>query len=103
MYSRIFQAVYNRVEDIRRIGTASLDLTWVAAGRMDGFFEIGLKPWDVAAGTLIVREAGGVVMDFEGNDAVEDAGTVIAAPFKIMTPLHQLIGPKWQQRKQKSD
>ena len=103
VYSRIFQSVYNRVEDIRRIGTASLDLTWVAAGRMDGFFEIGLKPWDVAAGALIVREAGGVVMDFEGNDAVEDAGTVIAAPFKIMTPLRQLIGPKWQQRKQKSD
>ncbi|MBT8059314.1 MAG: hypothetical protein KJO33_06950, partial [Gammaproteobacteria bacterium] len=97
------QSVYNRVEDIRRIGTASLDLTWVAAGRMDGFFEIGLKPWDVAAGALIVREAGGVVMDFEGTDAVEDAGTVIAAPFKIMTPLRQLIEPKWRQRKQKSD
>jgi myo-inositol-1(or 4)-monophosphatase len=103
VYSRIFQSVYNRVEDIRRIGTASLDLTWVAAGRMDGFFEIGLKPWDVAAGALIVREAGGVVMDFEGTDAVEDAGTVIAAPFKIMTPLRQLIEPKWRQRKQKSD
>ena len=99
VYSRIFQAVYTKVEDIRRIGTASLDLTWVAAGRMDGFFEIGLNPWDVAAGALIVREAGGVVLDFEGNDAVEEAGTVIAAPFKVMTPLMQLIKPRWESRK----
>jgi myo-inositol-1(or 4)-monophosphatase len=50
----------------------------------------------VAAGTLIVREAGGVVLDFDGNDAVEDAGTLIAAPYKIMTPLRQAIGKRWQ-------
>jgi myo-inositol-1(or 4)-monophosphatase len=99
LYSRIFQSVYTKVEDIRRIGTASLDLTWVAAGRMDGFFEIGLQPWDVAAGALIVREAGGVVMDFDGSDDVEEAGTIIAAPYKIMTPLRQLIAPRWAQRK----
>lgn len=99
VYSRIFQAVYTKIEDIRRIGTASLDLAWVAAGRMDGFFEIGLKSWDVAAGALIVREAGGVVMDFEGKDQVEEAGTIIAAPYHLMTPLHQLIAPRWQQRK----
>jgi myo-inositol-1(or 4)-monophosphatase len=95
-YSRVFQSVFTKVEDIRRIGTASLDLTWVAAGRMDGFFEIGLKPWDVAAGALIVREAGGVVLDFEGNDAAEEAGTLIAAPYKVMTPLRQAISKRWQ-------
>ena len=95
-YGRIFQAVFAKVEDFRRAGTASLDLAWVAAGRMDGYFEIGLKPWDVAAGALLVREAGGVVMDFEGSDAVEDAGTIIAAPYKIMTPLRQLIASKWK-------
>jgi myo-inositol-1(or 4)-monophosphatase len=49
----------------------------------------------VAAGTLIVREAGGVVLDFEGNDAVEYSGSIIAAPFKVMTPLRQLIASKW--------
>ncbi len=95
-YSRIFQSVLTKVEDFRRAGTASLDLTWVAAGRLDGFFEIGLKPWDVAAGTLIVREAGGVVLDFDGNDAVEEAGTIIAAPYKVMTALRQVIASKWK-------
>jgi myo-inositol-1(or 4)-monophosphatase len=98
-YGRIFQSVFAQVEDFRRAGTASLDLAWVAAGRMDGFFEIGLKPWDVAAGALLVREAGGVVLDFDGNDGVEDAGTIIAAPYKIMTLLRQLIASKWNPRK----
>ena len=95
-YARVFQAVFSKVEDFRRAGTASLDLAWVAAGRMDGYFELGLKPWDVAAGSLIVREAGGVVLDFDGNDAVEEAGSIIAAPYKVMTPLRQLINSRWK-------
>jgi myo-inositol-1(or 4)-monophosphatase len=95
-YAKVFQAVFSKVEDFRRAGTASLDLAWVAAGRMDGYFEIGLKPWDVAAGALIVREAGGVVMDFDGEDAVEESGTIIAAPYKVMTPLRQVISSSWK-------
>jgi myo-inositol-1(or 4)-monophosphatase len=95
-YGRIFQSVFAKVEDFRRAGTASLDLAWVAAGRLDGFFEIGLQAWDVAAGALLVREAGGVVLDFDGNDNVEEAGTIIAAPYKIMTQLRQLIAAKWK-------
>ena len=94
-YSRVFQSVLSNVEDFRRAGTASLDLAWTAAGRLDGYFEVGLQPWDVAAGALIVREAGGVVLDFDGNDGVEDAGSIIAAPYKIMTALRQLIAAKW--------
>ena len=94
-YSRVFQAVLGQVEDFRRAGTASLDLAWTAAGRLDGYFEVGVKPWDVAAGALIVREAGGVCMDFDGNDDVENAGSIIAAPFKVMTPLRQIIASKW--------
>jgi len=94
-YSRVFQAVLGQVEDFRRAGTASLDLAWTAAGRLDGYFEVGLKPWDVAAGALIVREAGGVVMSFDGSDDVEETGTLIAAPFKLMTPLRQVIAAKW--------
>ncbi len=94
-YAKLFQAVFSKVEDFRRAGTASLDLAWVAAGRMDGFFEIGLNAWDVAAGALLVREAGGVVLDFNGSEAVECAGTIIAAPYKVMTPLRQLIAAKW--------
>jgi len=96
-YSRVFQSVLSNVEDFRRAGTASLDLAWTAAGRLDGYFEVGLKPWDVAAGALIVREAGGVVLDFAGDDHVEESGSIIAAPYKIMTPLRQLIAAKWSQ------
>jgi myo-inositol-1(or 4)-monophosphatase len=94
-YGRIFQAVFEKVEDFRRAGTACLDLTWVAAGRLDGFFEIGLQPWDVAAGALIVREAGGVVMNFSGHDDVENSGTIIAAPYKLMTQLLSMIQSRW--------
>lgn len=95
-YTGIFSAVFKRVEDIRRAGSAALDLAWVAAGRLDGFFEIGLKAWDVSAGAMIVREAGGVVTDFEGGDRVEESGTILAAPYKLMTPLRQIIEPRWK-------
>jgi len=99
LYTGMFSEVFRKVEDIRRYGAASLDLAWVAAGRMDGYFEIGLKPWDVAAGTLLVREAGGVVVDFEGSDAVEYSHSILAAPFKLMTPLRQIIEPRWAKAK----
>ncbi len=94
-YARVFQPVFQRVEDIRRSGSACLDFAWTAAGRVDAYFEVGLKPWDVAAGALLVREAGGVVLDFDGKDDPEEAGTVVAAPYKIMTPLLRLIQSKW--------
>ena len=73
VYTGIFSDVYKKIEDIRRFGAASLDLAWVAAGRMDAYFEIGLKPWDVAAGALLVREAGGVVSDFDDADDLDNA------------------------------
>jgi len=64
------------VRDIRRAGAAALDLCWVAAGRLDGYYERGLKPWDWAAGRLIVAEAGGALRDLEGDPA----GLVAASP-----------------------
>lgn len=100
-YGKIFQAVFERVEDFRRAGTACLDLAWVASGRLDAYFEIGLKPWDVAAGALLVREAGGVVMDFSGGDDVENSDSLIAAPYKLMTSLRQIIQSRWTQSKKK--
>ena len=58
------------VAGIRRFGAAALDLAWVAAGRFDGFWEHGLPPWDIAAGVLLVREAGGYVTDLKGGDTI---------------------------------
>jgi len=99
VYTGIFSDVFKKIEDIRRNGAAALDLAWVAAGRMDAYFEIGLKPWDVAAGALLVREAGGVVTDFDGNDAVEESHSILAAPYKLMTPLRKIIEPRWAKAK----
>jgi len=99
VYTGIFSEVFKKIEDIRRNGVASLDLAWVAAGRMDAYFEIGTKAWDVAAGALLVREAGGVVTDFDGNDAVESSNSILAAPYKLMTPLRQIIEPRWAKAK----
>ena len=66
-YQRQFVRVAAATSGIRRPGAAAIDLAWVAAGRLDGFWEQRLAPWDMAAGTLLVREAGGVVTDFEGS------------------------------------
>jgi len=68
---------------VRRPGAAALDLAWVAAGRTDGFWELGLSPWDMAAGALLVREAGGLVGDLAGEDAFLENGRIIAANGKI--------------------
>jgi myo-inositol-1(or 4)-monophosphatase len=95
-YMNIFTRLWDQAEDFRRAGTASLDLAWTAAGRVDGFFEIGLKAWDISAGALLVREAGGVVTDFAGNDKVEECDSIIAAPYKLMTELRRIIEPRWK-------
>ena len=64
---------------VRRFGSAALDLAYVAAGRYDGFWERGLKSWDIAAGILLVREAGGFVSDFASRDRALDSGDIVAA------------------------
>ena len=70
-------------QEVRRDGSAALDLCSVAAGRFDGFWELKLKPWDVAAGTLIVREAGGIVSDLAGKPVRLDAGEILASNGRI--------------------
>lgn len=77
-YLAAFRRVFMRVSDLRRPGAAALDLAGVACGRFDGFFEIGLKPWDAAAGGLLIREAGGVITDFGGGDAWLESGNIVA-------------------------
>ncbi|MDN3517896.1 inositol-1-monophosphatase [Aquisalimonas lutea] len=92
-YMNQFQAVIRRAGDLRRAGSAALDLAYVAAGRLDGYWELGLKPWDIAAGALIVREAGGVVADFNGEERYMDNGNVVAGNPKLFHDLLQEIRP----------
>ncbi len=73
------EAVMGASTGVRRFGSAALDLAWVAAGRYDAFWERGLKPWDIAAGMLMVREAGGVVTDLNGGEKALETGDVLAA------------------------
>jgi len=77
-FARTLGTLMPQVAGIRRFGAAALDLAWVAAGRYDGFWELGLKPWDIAAGLLIVREAGGYATDSQGGDP-RPTGDVVAA------------------------
>jgi len=75
----------------RRLGSAALDLAYVAAGRVDGFFEPGLSTWDIAAGVLLVREAGGFVGDFGGGDRFLESGDIVAANPKLFKLMIQTI------------
>jgi myo-inositol-1(or 4)-monophosphatase len=79
-------------QGIRRCGSAALDLCFVAAGRLDGFWELNLKPWDIAAGALVVREAGGVITDFSGRDIDQDGSRVVASNGSIHQEMLELIG-----------
>lgn len=78
---------------IRRPGSASLDLAYVACGRYDGFWEIGLSPWDMAAGALIVQEAGGMVTDFSGDQTYLESGNIVAGNPKIHAEMLRRILP----------
>ncbi|MBU3846994.1 MAG: inositol monophosphatase [Candidatus Acinetobacter avistercoris] len=79
----------------RRTGSAALDLAYVAAGRFDGYFELGLKPWDIAAGELIMKEAGGTVVDARGGSDSMNNGQVLACSMKMLKPLMQAVVPAW--------
>ena len=79
-HSAVLRRVLEEVEDVRRAGAAALDLAWVAAGVFDGFFELGLKVWDVAAGALLVREAGGLVTDWDGGDGFLGGDILAGSP-----------------------
>ena len=93
-YLRMFRNVTLTCSGVRRPGAAALDLAWVAAGRIDGFWEIGLSPWDIAAGALLVREAGGLIGDLDGEDKFLESGRVVASNSKIFGALLQLLKQK---------
>jgi myo-inositol-1(or 4)-monophosphatase len=90
-YVRELAAVMSAVAGVRRFGAASLDLAWVAAGRFDGFWEHDLSPWDMAAGLLLIREAGGFATDLSGGDAILRTGGIVAGNETIHRQLLALI------------
>ncbi|MFD2164693.1 inositol-1-monophosphatase [Thalassotalea euphylliae] len=92
-YLNMFKAMFTKTADMRRAGSAALDLAYVAAGRIDGYFEIGLKPWDTAAGELIVIEAGGLVTDFVGGHNHQKSGNIVAGSTHIIREMLKDIRP----------
>jgi myo-inositol-1(or 4)-monophosphatase len=91
-FARHFANFIMNAQGVRRDGAAALDLAYVAAGRFDGFWEEGLKPWDVAAGSLLVTEAGGVVTDFSGGQRWLDRGNIVGASRGVHAELLEIIG-----------
>ena len=92
-YLSMFRELTARTAGLRRAGAAALDIAYVAAGRLDGFWEMGLSPWDMAAGALMVQEAGGLVGDFRGDSGYLESGRMICGAPKIFAQLVQVIGP----------
>jgi myo-inositol-1(or 4)-monophosphatase len=92
-YIKMFRVMVQSCAGLRRPGSAALDLAYVAAGRLDGFFEKGLRPWDIAAGSLLISEAGGIVGDFTGESDYLYKGNVIAGSPKIFAQMISLLSP----------
>lgn len=90
-YMAIFKELSRKTAGLRRPGAASLDLAYVAAGRLDGFWEFGLAPWDMAAGSLLISEAGGLVSDLGGETNYLETGNIVTGTPKIFTSLLQVV------------
>lgn len=90
-YLKCLHEISKQCAGIRRAGAAALDLAYVAAGRFDGFWELGLKPWDVAAGALLITEAGGLVSDFKGGNDFLNGGNIVAANPKLLKFLLPIV------------
>ena len=90
-YLAIFRELLTKTAGIRRPGSAALDLAYVACGRLDGFWEYGLKEWDMAAGTLLIQEAGGAVSDFEGGEAYLATGNVVGGGLRVHGAILEVV------------
>lgn len=86
-YTRLFYSILTDASDLRRMGAASIDLAYVACGRFDGFFELGLNIWDLAAGDIIIREAGGKISDFWGENKHLNTGFILAGNKSVHSEL----------------
>lgn len=90
-YLASFKAIMLKTIGVRRFGSAALDLAYVAAGRYDGFWEIGLSQWDIAAGALLIQEAGGVISDLQGRDKHFESGNVLAGNIRVHRQMELLL------------
>jgi len=90
-YLESFKTLAEQSSGIRRLGVASLDLAYLAAGRFDAFWEMYLKPWDIAAGVLLVKEAGGMISDFQGDNNFMENGHIVAATPRLFKPTLQVV------------
>jgi myo-inositol-1(or 4)-monophosphatase len=97
-YLGMMQAMIPGSAGIRRAGSAALDLAYVAAGRFDGFWEYDLNQWDMAAGVLLVEEAGGLVSDFSGGFEFMESGNIIAATPKLFKEMLKIIQPRYRKK-----
>jgi len=93
-YLESFRAFFPMTSGIRRAGAASLDLAYLACGRLDGFWEYKLKLWDIAAGVLLVREAGGMISDIDGGDHYMETGNIVAANSSLLKVMLQKLNAK---------
>jgi len=94
-YMDIINEFLNDTHGVRRLGSAAIDLAYVACGRLEGFFEYNLHPWDVAAGTIIVRQAGGMVTDFKGGDTFLFGNQLCASNTLVHKEMLGIIQPRW--------
>ncbi|MFK8050340.1 MAG: inositol monophosphatase family protein [Halioglobus sp.] len=92
-HSKTIELLAGQCAGIRRAGAASLDLAYVAAGRLDAFWEIGLAPWDIAAGALLIKEAGGLVADIDSSDNYMDSGNIVCGNPKCFKSVLQVTKP----------
>ncbi len=97
-YLETMRALVPKSAGVRRAGAAALDLAYVAAGRLDGFWEFGLEPWDMAAGVLLIREAGGLVTDADGDEHYMASGNIVTGTAKVLRELVKVIKPIWKAR-----
>jgi myo-inositol-1(or 4)-monophosphatase len=101
-YLGMLEAVMANTAGVRRMGAAALDLAYVAAGRFDGFFELGLSRWDMAAGVLLVREAGGFIAEIEGGRNPLASGSILATNDRLRGPLSELLQKADREQKLKT-
>lgn len=92
-FMAMLRGIITKTAGVRRAGAASLDLAYVAAGRLDGFWELGLQPWDMAAGVLMVQEAGGIVGDVDGGTGYMESGNIVAGGQKVFAALVRELKP----------